>query len=78
MTEVVLDEKGRVAIPKKIREELKLRGGAKMTLAVEGKRIVLASPIEPEEFVQEMEGFVKTEIKESALEVKKIWEPKVK
>jgi AbrB family looped-hinge helix DNA binding protein len=78
MGETVLDEKGRVAIPKKIREQLGLRTGARMTVVTEGKRVVLSLPVSPEEFVREMEGFVKTELKEDPLRAKRIWEPKVK
>ncbi len=76
--ETVLDEKGRVAIPKKIREQLGLKPGARMTVVTESKRVVLSLPVSPDEFVREMEGFVKTHLKEDPMKAKKIWEPKVK
>ena len=76
--ETVLDEKGRVAIPKKIREQLGLKPGARMTVVTESKRVVLSLPVSPDEFVREMEGFVKTHPKEDPVKAKKIWEPKVK
>lgn len=78
MSEVVLDSKGRIALPKGIRETLGLREGVRVKVTVEGKRIVLAPPVSPDEFVREMEGYVKREIQGEPLEVKKIWEPKVR
>ncbi len=76
--DTVLDEKGRVAIPKKIREQLGLKAGARMTVVTACKRVVLSLPVSPDEFVREMEGFVKTLLKEDPAKAKKIWEPKVK
>ncbi len=78
MPETILDEKGRVAIPKKIREQLGLRAGARMTVATEDKKVVLSLPVSPEEFVREMEAFVKTDLKEDPMKTKRTWEPKAK
>lgn len=78
MGETVLDTKGRVAVPKEIREKLNLREGAKLKVSIEERKIIITPPISPEEFVKEMEGFVRIDIKESPLEVKKIWESKAK
>jgi AbrB family looped-hinge helix DNA binding protein len=42
MEQVTVSSKGQVAIPKRIREALNLREGAKLTLEVEGQKIVLS------------------------------------
>jgi AbrB family looped-hinge helix DNA binding protein len=39
MEETFLDEKGRVAIPKKIRKQLGLRAGARMTVVARSETI---------------------------------------
>lgn len=59
VAESVIDGKGRVVIPKRLRERAGLREGAKVRLSVEGDRIAVAKPVGPEEFIREMEGRVK-------------------
>jgi AbrB family looped-hinge helix DNA binding protein len=73
--EVIVDEKGRVLIPKKAREKIGLQAGGKARLKVEKERIIIMPPVSPEEFIQEMEGCIK-EGKQSInpLELKKMWE----
>ena len=75
--EVIIDEKGRILIPKKTREKIGLQAGGKARLKVDKATIVILPPISPEEFIREMEGC----IEEGAptidpLELKKMWEPK--
>mgnify|MGYP001569074792 CR=1 FL=1 len=77
-TETVVDSKGRVVIPKEVRRLLGLREGSKLKLSIEGRRISVYPPVKAEDFIKEMEGYVKRDIPENPLLVKKIWEPKVK
>jgi len=75
--EVVIDRKGRVVIPRELRKELGLREGSRVRLTHEEKRIVITTPVSPEEFIREMEGCVKEGSpvpKMNPLELKKIWE----
>ncbi|MFQ6086041.1 MAG: AbrB/MazE/SpoVT family DNA-binding domain-containing protein [Candidatus Bathyarchaeia archaeon] len=75
--EVTVDRKGRVVIPRELREELGLHEGSKVRLALEEKRIVMTTPVSPEEFIGEMEGCVKEGSpipKMDLLELKGIWE----
>jgi len=74
--EVNIDHKGRVQIPKAIREKVGLHSGGKARLKIEKENIIIMPPISAEEFIKEMEGC----IKEGApvidpLKLKKIWEP---
>ena len=74
--EVTVDHKGRVQIPKAIREKVGLRVGGKARLKIEKENLIIMPPISPEEFIKEMEGC----IKEGApvmdpLNLKKMWEP---
>ena len=75
--EAVVDKKGRIVIPVHLRQELGLREGAKVRLALEEGKILIMRPVTPEEFIHEMEGCIKEDSpipKTSPLELKKIWE----
>jgi AbrB family looped-hinge helix DNA binding protein len=65
-----------VVLPKEVRKRLSLREGTKLKVGVEGRRIVISPRVEPEEFIREMEGFVREALRERPLEAKRIWESK--
>ena len=48
MAIAVIDEKGRIQIPEKIREELYLKPGEELEIKKEGKKIMLLPLISPE------------------------------
>ena len=74
--EVVVDCKGRVLIPKEVRDRVGLQLGGKARLKVEKDTIVIMPPISPEEFIEEMEGCIKEGTPTiDPLELKKMWEP---
>lgn len=65
-----------MVIPRELREELGLREGSKVRLVLEERKIVMTTPVSPEEFVREMEGCVKEGSpipKMNPLKLKKIW-----
>ncbi|MEM3526019.1 MAG: AbrB/MazE/SpoVT family DNA-binding domain-containing protein [Candidatus Jordarchaeaceae archaeon] len=75
--EAVIDIKGRIAIPKQLRESLNLREGTKVKLLLEEGKIVIMKPVTPEEFIREMEGFIKEGSpiqKANPLKLKELWE----
>jgi AbrB family looped-hinge helix DNA binding protein len=75
--ESIIDDKGRVAIPKRLREKLDLREGSKVKMVSENGKIVIMKPLTPNEFIHEMEGFIKegsTVQKANPLKLKEIWE----
>jgi len=74
--EAVVDKKGRIVIPRNLREELGLHRGAKVRLTLEEKRILITRPITPEKFIHEMEGCIRENSSIpmiNPLELKKIW-----
>ena len=74
--EVTVDNKGRVLIPKEVRDKVGLQTGGKARLKVEQERIIIMPPISPEEFIHEMEGCIKEGTPTiNPLELKKMWEP---
>lgn len=74
MAIAVIDEKGRIQIPEKIREELYLKPGEELEIKKEGKKIMLLPLISPEEFVKRMEGKIKSGNKTiTPEEIKSIW-----
>jgi AbrB family looped-hinge helix DNA binding protein len=74
--EVTIDQKGRVQIPKAIRDKVGLPVGGKARLKIEKENIVIMPPISPEEFIKEMEGCIKEGIPDmDPLKLKKMWEP---
>jgi len=75
--EAIIDTKGRIVIPRQLREKLNLREGSKVRLTLEEGKIVIIRPITPKEFIHQMEGSVKEGSpipKINPLELKKIWE----
>lgn len=67
-----LDRRGRVVIPKELRERLNLKPDQSMLIEVRGKEIVLKPALEVENFVAELRGCVRgSRIKPS--ELKEIW-----
>jgi len=77
--EVTVDCKGRVSIPKELRDKAGLKPGGKARLKMEEEKIIISAPVSPDEFIKEMEGC----IKEGAptidpLELKKMWSQELK
>lgn len=74
--EVTVDCKGRILIPKDIREKVGLRAGAKARLKIEKENVILMPPVSPEEFIREMEGCIKEGTPTiDPLKLKDIWAP---
>lgn len=76
MTNVTVDDKGRITIPEDLREKLGIRRGSKVRIRLHDNDVVLASVIDPKEFVKKMEGFVKegsSVEKMDPLRLKEIW-----
>jgi len=74
--EVLVDNKGRILIPKNIREKIGLETGTKAQLKIENHKLFIQPPTQPEEFIQEMEGCIKEGTPAlDPLDLKKIWDP---
>jgi len=54
----VIDGKGRVTIPKELRERLGLEPGERVRLNVEDGRLVVRPQVSRDEFVEAMEGCI--------------------
>lgn len=73
----MIDGKGRIVIPRELREHLGMREGTRVRIVIDGKRVIMTKPIAPEEFVREMEGCIKEGSPIpliNPLQLKKIWE----
>ena len=69
-SERTMDEKGRVTIPKEVREAFGLEPGADVRVGVEGDRIVVRPQVSREEFIETMEGCITEEtLREDAEDV---------
>lgn len=72
MGQTLLDERGRVVIPKEIREKLDLKPNQSLIVEVRGKEVVLKPVLDVENFIAELKGCVRrSRIKPS--ELKEIW-----
>ncbi len=77
MTRTVVDEKGRIVVPKPLRNELRITGGSRVSVQIEKERLVVSRAVEPDEFISEMEGFVQKGSQlplVDPLSLKRIWE----
>ncbi len=72
MPNVILDEEGRVRLPKEVLDELGLRPGQTLILEVRGREVLLKPGIGPEEFISELRGCIKGS-KIRPEELKRIW-----
>ncbi|MBI2184261.1 MAG: AbrB/MazE/SpoVT family DNA-binding domain-containing protein [Thaumarchaeota archaeon] len=75
--EAVIDKKGRVVIPKQLREKLRLRNQTKVRLTLDDGKLIIAKTVTPEEFINKMEGCIKEDTllpKTNPLDLKRIWE----
>ena len=67
-----LDDRGRVVIPKELREKLGLKPNQHLLIEVRGEEIVLRPALDVEKFIAELKGCVHgSRIK--PLELKEIW-----
>ncbi len=74
--EVIVDRKGRVLMPKAMRDKVGLQVGGKARLKIKKENIVIMPPISAEEFIKEMEGCIKQSTATiDSLKLKIIWEP---
>jgi AbrB family looped-hinge helix DNA binding protein len=74
--EVIVDSKGRIQIPKAVRDKVGLHVGRKALLKIEGENIIIIPPISAEDFIKEMEGCInESNVVLDPLKLKKIWEP---
>ena len=72
MGETVLDERGRILIPKEIRERLELKPNQSLIIEVRGREVVLKPASNIESFAMELKGCVSgSKVKPS--ELKEIW-----
>ena len=53
-----LDKRGRVVIPKELRQELGLKPDQTMIIELKGREIVLKPALGPEKFIEELRGCV--------------------
>ncbi len=71
--EIEIEERGRVLIPKELREELHLKPGQKLIVEKRGKEIVIKPTINKNKFITELKGCIKKS-KIKPMDIKKIWE----
>ncbi|MFQ5711652.1 MAG: AbrB/MazE/SpoVT family DNA-binding domain-containing protein [Candidatus Geothermarchaeales archaeon] len=72
MGETIIDQRGRVLIPKEIREELNLRPDQKISIELRGGEIILKPAASVDEFKSELRGCVSGSTIDP-LKLKEIW-----
>ena len=70
--ETDIDERGRVVIPRELREKLKLRPAQKLKVEARDHELILRTVLDPEEFIKEMKGCV-SRSRAKPEELKEIW-----
>lgn len=75
-SEVIVDKKGRILIPKEVRDKAGLQIGGKARLRIEREGVVILPPISPQDFIKEMEGCIKEGVPTiDPLRLKDMWQP---
>lgn len=75
MKEVIVDDRGRILIPKELREKVGLKPGSGARLEVKNGQIIITPPSSPKDFIREMVGFmVEGKATGDPLKLKHIWE----
>jgi AbrB family looped-hinge helix DNA binding protein len=72
-----VDEKGRIILPKRLRSGLGLMEGSQVSVELEDERLIVSKIMDPDEFIQDMEGFIKDDSTlplVDPLSLKRIWE----
>ncbi len=67
-----LDKRGRVVIPKELREKLGLNPDQNVIVELRGNEIVLKPALKVEKFIEELKGCVHS-LQIKSMELKKIW-----
>ena len=70
--ETEIDGRGRVVIPRELREKLKLRPAQKLRVETRDHELILRAVMGPEDFIKEMKGCVSGS-KVKPEELKEIW-----
>lgn len=70
--ETDIDERGRVVIPRELREKLKLRPAQRLKVEARDHELILRTVLDPEDFIKEMKGCV-SRSKVRPDELKEIW-----
>jgi AbrB family looped-hinge helix DNA binding protein len=77
MTTTVVDDKGRIVVPKQLRNEMRISEGSRVSVQIEKEKLVVSRAVDPEEFITEMEGFVRKGSRVplvDPLSLRRIWE----
>ncbi len=74
----VVDEKGRIMVPKPLRTELGITEGSKVSVRLEEEEgLAISKMVDPEDFTRDMEGFITNKSSVplvGPLSLKLIWE----
>jgi AbrB family looped-hinge helix DNA binding protein len=72
--QTTIDDKGKIEVPEDVRRKLHLKTGDVVEIEIKDKNILISPLISPEEFIERMEGKIKSGNKSIAPEeIKNIW-----
>ena len=76
LTRSAVDKKGRIIVPKRLRLGLGLIEGSQVSVQLEKERLIISKVVNPDDFIRDMEGFVKSDSQlplADPLSLKRIW-----
>jgi len=79
LSEAVMDSKGRVLIPEKVRKKAGLVAGTRLKVSTQNRVVTIRKSMDPEQFIREKSGVIKNHPPAKAtdpLKLKDIWTPK--
>ncbi len=60
MSEVIMDSKGRILIPEKVRKKAGLVAGTKLKVSTRDQVVVIRKSVSPEQFIRDTNGIIKS------------------
>lgn len=76
MSDIIVDDKGRITIPENMRKKMQIRKGSKVKVSLKQDHTLAISAVDPKQFIEKMEGFIKKGSKvqrTDPLKLKEIW-----
>ncbi|MHA1771724.1 MAG: AbrB/MazE/SpoVT family DNA-binding domain-containing protein [Candidatus Thorarchaeota archaeon] len=68
-----IDERGRITIPKDVRDKVGLKAGDSIIISAKGDKVILTKAVDVKTFIKELRGCITIKGDIDPLDLKRIW-----